>query len=157
MKLSVHFSSASTEWATPEAVYQGLHAEFDFTLDPCPLGGTVDGTSPDVQWAGRRVFCNPPYGPGIRPFLDRALEADIAVFLLPARTDTKWFHEVVLPHAQEIRFLRGRLKFGQAKNSAPFPSMIVIFAKQWRPHGTDTEPQHVPELWERGGETLADA
>ena len=78
---------------------------------------------------GRRVYCNPPYGPGIRPFLERGLEADVAVFLIPARTDTKWFHELVLPHAKEIRFVRGRLKFGDAVNSAPFPSMIVVFEK----------------------------
>jgi site-specific DNA-methyltransferase (adenine-specific) len=63
----------------------------------------------------------------LRPFLERAQEAEIAVFLIPARTDTRWFHEIVLPHAKEIRFLKGRLKFGGAKNSAPFPSMVVIF------------------------------
>jgi site-specific DNA-methyltransferase (adenine-specific) len=88
----------------------------------------VDGTAPlFVQWRGKRVFCNPPYGPGLRSFLERALEADIAVFLIPARTDTRWFHEIVLPYAKEIRFIKGRLKFGDSKNSAPFPSMIVIF------------------------------
>jgi site-specific DNA-methyltransferase (adenine-specific) len=63
----------------------------------------------------------------LRPFLERALEADVAVFLIPARTDTRWFHEIVLPYAKEIRFIKGRLKFGDSKNSAPFPSMIVIF------------------------------
>lgn len=51
------------------------------------------------------------------------------MFLIPARTDTRWFHNIVLPHAKEIRFLRGRLKFGDAKNSAPFPSMVVIFER----------------------------
>lgn len=63
------------------------------------------------------------------PFLERAMEADVAVFLIPARTDTKWFHDIVLPNAAEIRFVKGRLKFGDAKNSAPFPSMIVVFRK----------------------------
>jgi hypothetical protein len=128
MKMAVHFSSASEEWATPADVYAALDAEFDFTFDPCPLGGTVDGTATlFVPWSGQRVFCNPPYGPGIRPFLERAIEADLAVFLIPARTDTRWFHDIVLPHAKEIRFVRGRLKFGGSNNSAPFPSMIVVF------------------------------
>jgi site-specific DNA-methyltransferase (adenine-specific) len=128
VNLAVHYSSASEEWATPADVFAGLDAEFHFDFDPCPLGGTQDGTSPlFCRWVGRRVFCNPPYGPGIRPFLERGLEAEVAVFLIPARTDTKWFHDIVLPHAKEIRFVRGRLKFGDAKNSAPFPSMIVIF------------------------------
>jgi site-specific DNA-methyltransferase (adenine-specific) len=79
------------------------------------------------DWRGKRVFCNPPYGPRIREWLKRAPEAEIAIFLLPARTDTRWFHDIVLRYADEIRFVRGRLKFGDAKNSAPFPSMIVIF------------------------------
>ena len=131
MNLAVHYSSASEEWATPTEVYNGLDAEFHFNFDPCPLGGTEDGPAPlFVEWRGRRVFCNPPYGPEIRPFLERGLEAEIAVFLIPARTDTRWFHDIVLPHAKEIRFVRGRLKFGDAKNSAPFPSMICIFEKK---------------------------
>jgi len=131
LNLAVHFSSASEEWATPSEVLSGLDAEFHFDFDPCPLGGTEDGTAPlFVKWGGRRVFCNPPYGPGIRPFLERGLEADVAVFLIPARIDTKWFHEVVLPHAKEIRFIKGRLRFGDAKNSAPFPSMIDVFERK---------------------------
>ncbi len=75
------------------------------------------------------MFRNPPYGPGLGEWLKRGLEAEVAVFLIPARTDTRWFHELVLPHATEIRFIRGRLKFGDAKNSAPFPSMVVVFRK----------------------------
>jgi len=130
VRLAVHFSSASEEWATPADVYAALDAEFHFDFDPCPLGGTEDGTAPlFVTWEGRRVYCNPPYGPGIRPFLERGSEADVAVFLIPARTDVRWFHEIVLPFAKEIRFIKGRLKFGDAKNSAPFPSMIVVFEK----------------------------
>src|SRR5947209_7998221 len=86
-----------------------------------------DGTAPlFVPWSGRRVFCNPPYGPGIKSFLERASEADVAVFLLPARTDTLWFHNLVLPFAKEIRFVKGRLHFNEA-GSAPFPSMVVVF------------------------------
>src|ERR1019366_660824 len=117
------FSSASDRWATPKAVYDALNAEFRFNFDPCPLDGDQDGLSPlFVEWGGaRRVFCNPPYGPGLGKWLKRGLESELAVFLIPARTDTRWFHDIVLPHAKEIRFIRGRLKFGDAKNSAPFP------------------------------------
>lgn len=131
MNSAVHFSSASEEWATPADVYAELDAEFHFNFDPCPLRRGQDGTAPlFVKWRGKRVFCNPPYGPGLRPFLERAQEADVSVFLIPARTDTRWFHEIVLPRAAEIRFIKGRLKFGDAKNSAPFPSMIVVFRKE---------------------------
>ena len=124
----VLFSSASDRWATPRDVYDRLNSEFRFDFDPCPLDGDRDALSTlFTEWRGKRVFCNPPYGPEISGFLQRAHEAAIAVFLIPARTDTRWFHELVLPKAKEIRFIRGRLKFGDAKNSAPFPSMIVIF------------------------------
>jgi site-specific DNA-methyltransferase (adenine-specific) len=75
------------------------------------------------------VFCNPPYGPGIAKFLRMAPQADLAVFLLPARTDVRWFHDIVLPFAKEIRFIRGRLKFGGMQHSAPFPSMVVVFQR----------------------------
>jgi site-specific DNA-methyltransferase (adenine-specific) len=129
--MAVHFSSASEEWSTPLDVFDSLDSEFHFDFDPCPLGGMVDGTAPlSVQWSGKRVFCNPPYGPGLRPFLERAQEADVAVFLIPSRTDTRWFHEIVLPFAKDIRFIKGRLKFGDSKKDAPFPSMIVIFEKK---------------------------
>ena len=78
---------------------------------------------------GYRVFCNPPYGRTISDWVEKAYEESrnsLVVMLLPARTDTRWFHEFILNKA-EIRFIRGRLKFGNAKNSAPFPSMIVIY------------------------------
>lgn len=73
------------------------------------------------------MYCNPPYGRGIRKFLDRWHEPELAVYLLPARTDTNWFHAICLPHAAEIRFLKGRLTFGAAEHPAPFPSMVVVF------------------------------
>lgn len=126
----VLFSSQSMHWATPKSVYDALDREFNFDFDPCPLHETeLDGAAPlFTQWRGKRVFCNPPYN-GIRPFLDRATEADVSVYLIPARTDTRWFHEICLPLASEIRFIKGRLKFADAKASAPFPSMLVIFRK----------------------------
>jgi site-specific DNA-methyltransferase (adenine-specific) len=126
----VHFSSASDRWSTPFDTFLALNEEFHFDFDPCPLDGEQDGSARLLNsWKGKRVFCNPPYGPKIRKFLECAFDAEIAVFLLPARTDTRWFHELVLPYAKEIRFLRGRLKFGGSSNSAPFPSMVIVFCR----------------------------
>ena len=107
------FTSASVHWATPRAVFDALNDEFAFNFDPCPLGGLVDGLA--QSWAGKRVYCNPPYGRGVGKWLAKACEADLAVYLLPARTDTAWWHEYAM-RATEIRFLRGRLKFGDAKS-----------------------------------------
>lgn len=131
MNSSALFSSVSDRWATPVDLFAALNAEFHFDHDPCPLDGDEDGLSPlFCIWRGKRVFCNPPYGPQIDQWLVRGLEAIVAVFLVPARTDTRWFHELVLPNATEIRFIKGRLKFGDAKNNAPFPSMIVVFGRK---------------------------
>ena len=130
---AVHFSSAKADWATPSHVYEALDREFSFTLDPCRLGdegglfGQRDGLL--MSWAGERVFCNPPYGPTIPDWLTKGLDADLAIYLLPSRTDTRWFHDHCLRFAHEIRFVRGRLKFGGSPNSAPFPSMVVIYRK----------------------------
>lgn len=125
----VVYSSLKVEWATDEAVYRALDQEFHFDYDPCPLEGTEDGLSTlFAPWHGKRCWINPPYGKHIGRWLTRAHEADVAVFLLPARTDTAWFH-FCLQHASEIRFVRRRLKFGGQQNSAPFPSVIVIFQK----------------------------
>ena len=124
----VVFSSQSDHWYTPESVYKALHEEFDFTFDPCPLHSNFDGTK--VKWHGR-VYCNPPYS-RIDEFIRHGLfhlangECELLVFLIPARTDTAWFHDYCLK-AAEIRFIRGRLKFGGAKHNAPFPSMLVVF------------------------------
>jgi len=121
-------SSKSWEYPTPRDFYERLDAEFHFDFDPCPVDGEVDGRSPLYQpWDGRRVFCNPPYGNQIPKFLERWHEAEVAVYLIPARTDTRWFHEICLPFANEIRFIKGRLRFGGSSNPAPFPSMVVIF------------------------------
>lgn len=131
MNKSVLFSSSSDRWATPSEVKAALYTEFALDFDPCPLDGAQDGLATlFCPWHGKRVFCNPPYGPQIGRWIERAFDAEIAVFLLPARTDTRWFHHWCLPYATEIRFLRGRLKFGGSENGAPFPSMIVIFQAQ---------------------------
>ena len=128
MNKTILFSRATDRWQTPQEVKDALYAEFTLNFDPCPLDGTVNGLAPlFCRWDGKRVFCNPPYGPSIPEWLRRGFEAEIAVYLLPARTDTRWFHSLCLAYAQEIRFLKGRLKFGDSVNSAPFPSMVVIF------------------------------
>lgn len=122
------FSRKSDHWATPPEVYDPLHAEFGFTFDPCPLKSDEDGLQ--RAWSGR-VFCNPPYS-NIDGFIRKALwhlhagDVELAVFLIPARTDTAWFHDYCYGKA-EIRFCRGRIKFQGAKWTAPFPSMVVIF------------------------------
>jgi hypothetical protein len=104
-------------------VYEELNREFLFDFDPCPLGEAEhDGAAPlFTKWRGKRVFCNPPYNKAMIPFLQRAIEADVAVFLIPARTDTKWFHDIVLPNAAEIRFVKGRLKFGRRQKPCTIP------------------------------------
>lgn len=139
MNTAVMFSSATDLWATPQWLFDDFNAEFGFTLDACALPSNakcakyftpeVDGLAQD--WAGEVVWCNPPYGREIGKWVKKCAEEakknnTTVVALLPARTDTKWFHEYIY-HKAEVVFLRGRLKFGDAKNSAPFPSMIVIF------------------------------
>jgi len=121
----------NTNEATPRSFYEQLNAEFAFNYDPCPLNPTPT-TNGLVEVWGKRAYINPPYGKEIRMWLEKANKeieignTEIAVFLLPAYTDVKWFHEVVLPKG-EIRFIKGRLKFGKHNNTAPFASMIVIF------------------------------
>jgi hypothetical protein len=120
------FTSVSVHWATPVEVYQTLDAEFHFNDDPCPLHGN-GGLS--REW-GTSTYCNPPYGREITKWLDKAYseaqKGKTVVCLIPSRTDTRWWHEIVMK-ATEIRFLKGRLRFGDSKNSAPFPSAIVVF------------------------------
>jgi len=120
------FSSASDHWSTPKEVYDDLNARFNFNFDPCPLGGGIDGLN--IYW-GERNFVNPPYSQ-LRAWCKKAyeesLKGKLVVMLIPSRTDTKAWHDYCMK-ADEIEFIKGRLKFGGAKNSAPFPSAIVIF------------------------------
>lgn len=132
------FSSNSDEWETPKSVFDALDAEFNFTLDPCAteenhkcdLYFTKQQNGLSKSWGGQTVFCNPPYSQiGLwveKAFREGGKDNTIVVLLIPSRTDTKYFHNFIY-HRSEIRFIRGRLKFGEAKNSAPFPSMVVIF------------------------------
>lgn len=115
------FSSKTDQWATPQEFYDQLNDEFHFTLDPCADESNhkcdkyytkeQDGLSQD--WSGERVFCNPPYGRAIGDWVKKCAECacDIAVMLIPARTDTRWFHQYIYGKA-EVRFIKGRLKFG---------------------------------------------
>ena len=136
---NVHFMSKTDEWETPAWMFEQLNNEFLFNLDPCATAENHkcdkyytkedDGLLQD--WGGYSVFCNPPYGRKIKDWVKKAYyeskkDNTTVVMLVPARTDTKWFHEYIY-HRSEVRFVRGRLKFGSAKNSAPFPRMIFIF------------------------------
>ncbi len=138
----VMFSSKSNDWATPQDFYNQLDAEFEFTLDPCASQSSAkcasfytaddDGLSKD--WEGHTVFMNPPYGRKIGNWIQKAYEEGEksntrVVALIPARTDTKYWHNYCMK-ATEIRFVKGRLKFGHGntKNSAPFPSAVVVFS-----------------------------
>jgi hypothetical protein len=137
MSVAVHerwgLTKNTVEWATPRVLYEKLDAEFRFTMDPCPMDAVADGRARLFNsWRGHRVFCNPPYGPGLKDWLLAGMDADVAVFLLPVRTDTKWFCDYVMPFASEIRFIKGRLRFSNNDNVAPFPSMVVIFKGEHR-------------------------
>jgi site-specific DNA-methyltransferase (adenine-specific) len=135
-KLTALFSSKTDEWATPNYLFKELDNEFGLTLDPCADASNAkcanfftkeqDGLKQD--WSKHRVFCNPPYGRKIGLWVQKMATcgAEVAVGLLPSRTDTRWFHAYILNKA-EIRFIKGRIKFGGGTNSAPFPSMIVVW------------------------------
>lgn len=127
------FTSCLETWRTPEDLFAALEREFRFTLDPCPARNPEDAGLPlfgtdglHISWAGERVYCNPPYGRSVGRWLEKAREAELAVYLLPARTDTKWWHDYALK-ADEVRFVRGRLRFNGADAGAPFPSVLLIF------------------------------
>ena len=137
--MEVHYSSKSNEWATPQKLFDELNEEFNFTLDPCATDENAkcnkhftiedDGLSKD--WSKDVVFMNPPYGREIKKWIKKAYEESLngatVVCLIPARTDTTYWHDFIFDKADDIRFLIGRLKFGNSKNSAPFPSAIVLY------------------------------
>lgn len=147
--MSVHFSSEDQTWSTPQNFYDELNKEFNFTLDPCCTKETAkckkffteedDGLS--KSWYGETVFMNPPYGREIKHWIKKAYDEFMGggctvVCLIPSRTDTQYWHNYIFPLYYdgsgdvEIRFLKGRLKFGNAKNSAPFPSAVIIYKEK---------------------------
>ena len=132
------YSSRTDEWPTPQQFFSALDKEFHFTLDPCATRHNAkcrryftraeDGLAQD--WGTHRVFCNPPYGRAMRDWARKCFEfarrGALVVLLAHARTDTRWFHDWVYGKA-EVRFVRGRLKFGDGAQSAPFPSLVAVF------------------------------
>ena len=136
--MSVHFSSATDLWATPQDFFDKQNAIYSFTLDVCATADNAkcaryfteadDGLA--QPWQGV-CWMNPPYGRAIGLWMRKAHESHLTgatvVCLVPSRTDTRWWHDYAMKG--QIEFIRGRLKFGDAKNSAPFPSALVVFSK----------------------------
>ena len=141
--MSVHFSSVTDQWSTPQALFDEWHALFTFNLDvcadvmnaKCPRYFTADMDGLRQEWAPSRCWMNPPYGRSIGRWCakaaDEATRGALVVGLLPARTDTTWWHDYVAPSAH-IVYLRGRVRFGQAKAGAPFPSAVAIWSRTLR-------------------------
>ena len=137
--MDVHYSSKTNEWSTPQDFFDELDKEFNFTLDPCATSEnakctkyfTVEDDGLKQDWSKDTVFMNPPYGREIKYWVQKAYEESLkgatVVCLIPSRTDTKYWHDYIFGKADDIRFLRGRLKFGGSKNPAPFPSAIIIY------------------------------
>lgn len=140
--MSVHFSSATDVWATPQEFFDKYNRIYGFTVDVCanPENAkcvkffTVDDDGLAQKWEGC-AWMNPPYGRTIKEWMRKAYEQSLlgctVVCLVPARTDTAWWHDYAIKG--EIEFIRGRLKFGGHKNSAPFPSAVVVFKAQEQP------------------------
>jgi len=142
--VSVHFSSVTDMWETPQDLFDKLNAEHGFTLDVCAVPENakceryftpeMDGLKQD--WHDNVCWMNPPYGRAIGKWMEKAYKSSLpdwqhmgakVVCLVPSRTDTAWWHEYAIKG--KVTFLRGRLKFGGHKNSAPFPSAIVVYDK----------------------------
>ena len=139
LNTKVLYSSKEEKWATPQDFFDKLNDEFHFTLDAaaspdnakCANYFTEEQDGLVQSWGGHTVWCNPPYCRKTGLWVKKAYEEHqrtgcTVVMLLPSRTDVRWFHGYILGKA-EIRFIKGRLKFGGNKNSAPFPSIVVIY------------------------------
>ena len=134
-------SSKTNEWATPQWFFDKLDEEFNFTLDPCSNGNhkcdkyfTIKEDGLRQDWSKDTVFMNPPYGGQAGAWVAKALEESkrgaVVVCLIVAAPDRSYWHDYILPFAAQIRFIRGRLIFGDAKETAPFPSAIVVFSQK---------------------------
>lgn len=142
---SALFSSDKMDWETPQAFFDELDAEFGFTLDAAATAqnakcarffdAEADGLAQD--WGGERVFCNPPYGRQVgkwaeKAFVESRKPGTLVVLLVASRTDTSWFHDYIWGHADEVRFLKGRLRFesgGVPGDAAPFPSLVAVYGR----------------------------
>ena len=149
METSVHFSSQKDSWATPQDFFDKLNKQFHFDIDVCASKDnakckkyfTIKDDGLSQEWRGV-CWMNPPYGREISKWIKKAYESSkenntIVVCLVPSRTDTKWWHNYVMKSSL-IWFIKGRLKFNGHKNSAPFPSAVIIFNGE---KGVDTEPR----------------
>ena len=138
------FSSRSDLWETPQDFFDKLDAEFSFEVDVCANKDnkkcrkyySVDDDGLSQKWQGV-CWMNPPYGREIGKWVKKAYESAlggaVVVCLLPSRTDTRWFHDYCMKSC-DIRFIKGRLKFNKSKNSAPFPSVVVVFSPNTLKH-----------------------
>ena len=134
------FSSATDLWETPQGFFDRLSREFKFSTDVCATDDnhkcqkyyTKETNGLQQEWTGV-CWMNPPYGRKIGKWVEKAYKSNaVVVCLVPARTDTRWWHEFCMK-SKEIRLVQGRLKFGGSKSSAPFPSAVVIFDRNY--HG----------------------
>lgn len=134
------FTSKRPDWRTPRALFEQIDKEVGgFTLDVasshdnalCKAHYTKEENGLVQPWAPHVCWCNPPYGRGVGRWMEKAWlesrEGATVVVLVPARTDTQWFHGHVLGKATEIRFLKGRLRFDDGPHPAPFPSMLAFY------------------------------
>jgi site-specific DNA-methyltransferase (adenine-specific) len=118
----------SDDYATPIKFYEKLNKEFEFDFDPCPFQSDFDGLTTD--WNGN-IYINPPYS-SIEPFIKKGIEelkngnANKCVYLIPVRSDTKYWNDLIMQYASEIRFVKGRLNFNESKSPAPFPCVLVV-------------------------------
>lgn len=141
--MQVHYSSNTNEWSTPIDTFNELNKEFNFTLDPCSTKEnakcdkffTIEDDGLLQDWSKDVVFMNPPYGREIKYWIKKAYEeskkGSTVVCLIPSRTDTKYWHDYIFKYAYDIRFIKGRLKFGDVKTPAPFPSAIIVFKEDF--------------------------
>jgi site-specific DNA-methyltransferase (adenine-specific) len=143
MNTDLMFSSKDQTWETPIDFFNLINEEFNFNLDVCAsefnckcdnyFDETIDGLK--QEWNGV-CWCNPPYGREISKWVEKAykesLKGNVIVMLIPSRTDTTYWHKFIFPYASEVRFIKGRLKFGNSKNSAPFPSALIVFGGEFK-------------------------
>lgn len=138
--MKILFSSKSNEWETPQGLYNKLNNKYNFTLDPCSSLEnhkcdkfyTIKENGLIQDWSNEIVFCNPPYGREIYDWVEKCYKESLngtkIVLLIPSRTDTKYFHEFLYKKPNiKLEFIKGRLKFGDSNNSAPFPSLLAYF------------------------------
>lgn len=144
-RLGVMYSSLKSEWETPQLLFDNLKQRFPFQIDVCADENnkkcekyfSVEDDGLKQSWYDYDfAWMNPPYGKKIGLWVRKAYEQSLnyvtVVCLLPSRTDTKWWHEYIMKGAAEVWFVKGRIKFSNHKNPAPFPSVIVVFDSNLR-------------------------